>query len=362
VDAIQASSLHYDQMLLVDDGSPVLPDWHDITIMREENAPSPALMSVVAPKVLYHFSENQGRKSLLNFPGWHRSFAFGALYAKEHGFEKVIHLESDAHIVSERLRRHINALTEGWVVLWAGKYNMPELAIQVAAGAAIDDYASFALEPYQNMINKVHEFIPPYTQIEEYFIGDRYGEHLVDIPDNADYASQVQQGRNRDYYWWIKNREDKEISDDISINYSASSNDVRFEIDIGNNSIFGRGWSYPEADHRWTINFDSILNLPQIPAEIYLLQFNVIPHINKKIEQQKLLIIFNGYLVGESQIRRSTRVCYELPAHMINTKTSNTLRFIHPDAIAPSEFGDADQRKLALAVSRLSLSTIGGGG
>src|SRR5262249_40019785 len=160
----------------------------DVTVVSERDAPTPESARSEARVVLYHFETNLGRKSLYDFPGWHRSFAFGALYAQANGFQRVIHLESDAHLTSARIQRHFNQISEGWIALWAHKYQMPELAIQVAAGSGLQAYADFARRPYQEMVGRSHEQIPPYTHVEQHFTGDRYGEHLLDIPRGADYA------------------------------------------------------------------------------------------------------------------------------------------------------------------------------
>ena len=77
---------------LVDDGSAELPDWPDTTILREADG-----LTSTAKIVLYHFEARLGRLSVTNFPGWIRSFFFPAVWAAANGFNRVIHVESDAH-------------------------------------------------------------------------------------------------------------------------------------------------------------------------------------------------------------------------------------------------------------------------
>ena len=92
--AIRSSQLEYDSILIVDDGSPVLPEWTDIAIGTGEIDQLPA-----EKILLYHFEEHLGRKAIFDFPGWYRSFTFAGRYAHAHGFEKVVHIESDAFLI-----------------------------------------------------------------------------------------------------------------------------------------------------------------------------------------------------------------------------------------------------------------------
>jgi hypothetical protein len=128
IEAVYKSSLHFDHLLIVDDGSPFLPEWRDIQTVS-------ALDQVAesSKTVLYHFSDNLGRKALFNFPGWYRSFTFAAKYARHFRFEKVIHIEADAFVISKKIQKYINNVSDGWVAFWCDRWHIPETAIQVIA-------------------------------------------------------------------------------------------------------------------------------------------------------------------------------------------------------------------------------------
>ena len=203
LDAIKRSGLPQDQILIVDDGSPCLPGWPDLTVVSADACPSAGETPVPGGVLLYHFEDNLGRNTVLDFPGWHRSFAFAAQYAAAHGFARVIHLESDAFLITRRVREYIGGLTEGWVALFCPAQNFPEIAISVAAGQGVEDFAAWARIPWPHQNDQAVELTIPFSKGERVFTGDRYGEYRPDIPRVADYAAQTQIGREAEYYWWL---------------------------------------------------------------------------------------------------------------------------------------------------------------
>src|SRR5262249_26104319 len=106
LDAIRQSGLIVDQILIVDDASEVLPDWPDLKIIEENDVLSPT-----GAITLFHFTEHLGRRSITDFPGWYRSFGFAAVFAQVNGFEKVVHIESDAFLISDRIVNYVNSIT-----------------------------------------------------------------------------------------------------------------------------------------------------------------------------------------------------------------------------------------------------------
>src|ERR1700712_3194739 len=105
IGAIRQSCLKFDQILLIDDGSPILPEWSDIKLVHAGGAFEPTKTAV-----LYHFPDNLGRWRGHNYPGWYRSYAFAAEYAKRNGFEKVIHVESDSFLIGDSIPHYFNSV------------------------------------------------------------------------------------------------------------------------------------------------------------------------------------------------------------------------------------------------------------
>ncbi len=194
-DAVRRSALHYDQLLLVDDGSPCLPVWPELEIISANNTASGNM-------VLYHFADHRGRAHLFDFEGWYRSFVFAGQYAKRHGFNKIIHLESDAYFITRRVVEYCNSIEDGWVALWSPRYSMPETAIQLCTGdVAIEKYLN--LPPYAMLKGALLEYRLPFDRVEKKFKGDRYGEYLAQVPRDADYVTQTRSNQADDYYWWL---------------------------------------------------------------------------------------------------------------------------------------------------------------
>jgi hypothetical protein len=205
--AIRASELDYDQLLIVDDGSPALPDWPDTTILMELPAERPE-----SPVILFHFRENLGRPAGYEYPGWHRSFMFAAKYAKAFGFERVVHIESDAFVISCRMQHYCNVVTNDWVTFMGPRHGYAETGIQVIAGDGLERLQQISSLPYEAYRGRPVETLLPFTRVETKFVGDRYGEYLSYVPPEADWTMQtyVPSAFSDEYHWWIRERRAKE--------------------------------------------------------------------------------------------------------------------------------------------------------
>ena len=214
ITAVRRTGLTVRQILIVDDGSPCVPDWPDATFV-DEGAPIPA----DAQLVVYRFKERLGRAGTENYPGWYRSFCFAGRYATQLGVEKVVHIESDAFLISSRIQETFNNFREGWASVYVERYSMPESAIQVIAGSSIDALRAFSETPYQARIGKAIENVIPFTHVFKEFKGGRYGETLDYVPLDAEWAVQIFPPLRDDdrYYWWLQDRKDS-IQDRPSVN------------------------------------------------------------------------------------------------------------------------------------------------
>lgn len=115
------------------------------------------------------------------YPGWWRSFFHSLVLAKQVGAKKIIHIESDAYVISERMLDYINALESGWTTFWCASYQMPETAIQVICEDQFDAMENFAAKGFSEFNGHLAERILPFTCINRDFIGDRYGEFKIPI-------------------------------------------------------------------------------------------------------------------------------------------------------------------------------------
>ncbi|OYO25762.1 hypothetical protein [Janthinobacterium sp. PC23-8] len=196
--------------IMIDDGSPWLPT-PDII----KTVPSTASLSLFNDdKVIVRFADNLGRQSVSAYPGWWRSFLHGVTLARELGVDKIVHIESDAYILSQHLADFINGIESGWHVLWCQRYRFPETAIQVICGDQFELFEQFkACQPDLND-GDLAENLLPFTAVHRQFKGERYSEvqknrgflrskkfdfipflqrpfFRESIPDDADFVTQA---------------------------------------------------------------------------------------------------------------------------------------------------------------------------
>ena len=207
INHIESTGLEADKILIIDDGSEVLPSWEGVDVIQEGELPNQESEN---RGTIYHFENNLGRPSIYVIPGWYRSFMFAAEYAKKYNYEKVIHIESDAAIISDRLQTFINEFKDGWTTFWCPKYQLPETSIQVIAGSALNKYYGLSSNPYSMYSGQPPDPDPSqgdswieFDMINKDFKGDRYGEYPNGItPDDADYVCQINPEFNN---WWLVN-------------------------------------------------------------------------------------------------------------------------------------------------------------
>lgn len=211
INALENSNLEYDQLLLIDDGSPVLPEWEGVEVIQENKLPDTPSSS---KGVIYHFDEHWGYNGHADYPGWYRSYMFAAEYAKKYGAEKIIHIESDAYLISDRIREYINNLDSGWTTFWCNRHSFAENNIQIIAGSSVQDFIDWhdRKVPYDEYKGTCAEFWTPYTNVVKDFKGDRWGEFapgMAKVPDpncppgvprDADYVCQI---REESPCWWL---------------------------------------------------------------------------------------------------------------------------------------------------------------
>lgn len=183
IDYYQTVPLRRDATFMLDDASPYVPEDQRLDILDK-------LPACVDPgKIqLYRFTEHLGNK---RFRGWWRSFLFSLQIARSYGFRKIVHVESDAYLLSQQLVDYVNELDSGWTALWCPLYRIPETGIQVIAEDQFPSLQRFAEMDLVELSRKLAENILPFTRVETRFHGNRYGEYRTRIPRTADFACQA---------------------------------------------------------------------------------------------------------------------------------------------------------------------------
>jgi len=203
INSVETGPLDFDTILIPDDGSPELPSWDGVAVIDEDDLPDEESQS---RGIIYRYQKHLGRQSIYVYPGWYRSFMFAAEYAKKYGYDKVIHIESDAFIISEKLGKFVNEFDQGWISLWCPRHQIPETSIQVIAGKDLEKFYELSKIPYSEVSGRpadpgANQGAPwlPYT-VNRDFLGDRWGEGPHPTPRDADYTGQIPM----DYdCWWI---------------------------------------------------------------------------------------------------------------------------------------------------------------
>ncbi len=142
------------------------------------------------------FPDNLGRPSIHATPGWHRSFSFAAVMAEYYNYDKIIHIEADTFVLTDRLFRYLYDTNKGWSVLWSHKYAFPDTCIQMIMKDKFKDVAyMYHLGEkfwFKAKTNKwfIAEFILKFTDVVKYFEGGRYEDDPFLCNSNgADYIS-----------------------------------------------------------------------------------------------------------------------------------------------------------------------------
>ncbi|MBL8227776.1 MAG: hypothetical protein JNL98_04845 [Bryobacterales bacterium] len=178
-----------DGLLLIDDGSPLENIPGELPLVHAGRF-LPRQMPSGSP--LFRFDSHLGRNHVFRFPGWWRSFSFAAVIARKYGYRKLIHIESDAFVLSNRMSAFLRDTALGWTAFWCPRYNRPESAIQVICAdqfEALEGYYHRGPDFWQSWI--CAETALPFTSVDRTFHGDRFGEFLPAIPQSADFVCQT---------------------------------------------------------------------------------------------------------------------------------------------------------------------------
>ena len=176
-----------DSVAMIDDGSPYRPQTDLV-----ETIDAASVGRVALPRrSLIRFKDNLGRQSSLRYPGWWRSFQLACDLAEIYGFTKIVHVESDSYVLSERMLETIDATNTGWNMFWSAHFKWPETAIQVICEDALSNFAAIRDKGPHWFRDLPAEEVLPLTHVVKDLIGDRYADFHAALPAKADYAVQV---------------------------------------------------------------------------------------------------------------------------------------------------------------------------
>ena len=202
-------------LFIVDDGSPVYwiekldvnivnIQWYEDFITGEKGYKIPKTINPDKVNWL-RFQANLGRPNIHLFPGWWRSYSFGTgILGDFFGFEKVIFIESDAFVLTDKCFEFIKN-AKGYGSMWCPSSDYREINISwcdknnyFKARKFFIINNSFQSEFWWavncNDFQYLPEFIIPFDgngtnalEIIQQFKGDRYGDGNEDLPNDADF-------------------------------------------------------------------------------------------------------------------------------------------------------------------------------
>lgn len=185
-------------LFLIDDGS----DEENLSKFNgnryDEGGEINPLPPVLPPQAnLYHFKERKGINPEENVPGlygstvgWYRSFFFSAIIAKKNNYDKIIHIESDAYLITQKICDYIDNLETGWNTLYCPMYHFPETSIQIICKDQFPALLELEAMPLDSFRMMQAEETLPITNVEKGFVGDRYGERTTMQLPKVDYYNQ----------------------------------------------------------------------------------------------------------------------------------------------------------------------------
>jgi hypothetical protein len=176
-----------DLVFILDDAGAYRPPDRDVLVV--EAAPETPIQGQV---YLLKFAERAGRRSMFDFPGWWRSFDTAVDLALKYHVDRLIHVESDARVFSQRMADAMRRVPRGWASMWCPSYRAPEPSIQIIHRDTLAKAAAFRdVRATLDLEGRGPELALPFTHVEGRMIGDRYREFNLPVPADADYACQI---------------------------------------------------------------------------------------------------------------------------------------------------------------------------
>ena len=146
---------------------------------------------------LFHFKERKGIEPADNdyglggsTLGWYRSFLFSYALARKENYDKIIHIESDAYLITQKICDYIDNIEDGWTALYCPQYWFPETSLQIICRDQYDTLGELFSMPLESFRMSQAEQILPITHVEQGFVGDRYGEFTKKQLPKIDYFNQ----------------------------------------------------------------------------------------------------------------------------------------------------------------------------
>lgn len=340
---IDVSKIHYDNLAIFDDSSPVLPDWSDFTITNNSDGVLKSTKSIIS------FERRLGRKSTFDCEGWYRSFSAAVQLAYKQDFSRLLHIESDAFLVSERAVDWVNSNSADWSTLWSAGHNFPEMAIQTMNRTGIETAYSLFKQDYEWLRGEIHEKKLPFSNVNKDLIGERYHDFHQSPPRNIDWIGQAVDLNGPTNSWWLR------CSGLSHYNLESAR---RFAGLLS-------GWSHCEGQVErfvWSDGDESVisLKLPETRGNVYLyLDLDGI-RVGSYVSGSEIDIYVNSRKITSLVICSRSQYYIGLPSEALIAASEALVTIVHKNATRPCDIsGSADPRKLSIKVFEARMLIVG---
>lgn len=161
--------LHFDEILMVDNAS------NPEDLLKFENHIEQYRKQV--PITIIKCKTRLFRRTEHSYGFWYSAFGKAARFAKENGFDKIAHVDSDVYLLNKRICDYVNDFKEGWLAFWCQRHNYPETTFQLIGKDKFDEMYEFMTRDFLEFYpNDIAETRIPWTHVEKGFNGDRFGE------------------------------------------------------------------------------------------------------------------------------------------------------------------------------------------
>jgi hypothetical protein len=145
----------------------------------------------------------------------------------------------------------------------------------------------------------------------------------------------------------------------------ALTSQIIFGATGNSGSWLAEGWADPEPGYTWAIGNCSSLRLPcRAAAGDLLLKLFVWPFVRPPVLRvQRLFVAVNRTEIGSFRLTSESRLLCAVPAAVLAEQETVDITFRHPNCARPASLvrGGTDERELAVAFRRISLSWAGSG-
>lgn len=102
------------------------------------------------------------------------------------GYKKIICIDSDGYLNSERILEWVKTTNTGWQALWCPAHKFPDASMMILNEDAFSLHRAFCRTPWRRQLGMVLENAIPITGVETKFNADRFGIHNIPPPARED--------------------------------------------------------------------------------------------------------------------------------------------------------------------------------